>query len=128
MDWSDTSLSIYNKVRAIARPGPGARTLLGDQTVIIWRAFYDPLWPKYVAIPGEVVGSCRGVGLLVKTGDSTILVQEVQVGDNAAGRPRWRIVTRLGINLLDYLHRIEARVKNIQRTVESFEVGEEVRT
>jgi len=95
LDWSDTSVKLHNKIRAISRPAPGARTVLGGQTVIIWRAFYDPAWPKYVATPGQVVGrDAGGAGVLVKTGDSTLLVQETEI-DGAVGAPAWPIGTRL---------------------------------
>ena len=94
--WSDTSLNLYNKVRAIARPGPGARTNLNGKVVTIWRAFFEPSWPSYIAVPGQVVGSRQGEGVYVKTGDSTLLVQEVQAEGGEPRRPRWRIGTHLG--------------------------------
>jgi len=95
LDWSDTSANLHNKVRGISRPGPGARTLLDDRPVIIWRADYDPAWPKYIATPGQVVGRPAG-GRLVKTGDSMLLVREVEVGGRV-GPPLWQIGTRLGV-------------------------------
>jgi methionyl-tRNA formyltransferase len=96
LDWTASSRSLHNKVRAISRPGPGARTLLGDQTVIIWRALWEPSWLSYVATPGEVVGR-RTDGVLVKTGDSTLLVLEVG-GAPQPGVPDWSVGTRLGIS------------------------------
>jgi methionyl-tRNA formyltransferase len=69
LDWTDTSRNLHNKVRAISRPGPGARSRLGDGTVIIWRAFWDPSFPEYIATPGQVVGRREGEGVLVKTAD-----------------------------------------------------------
>lgn len=108
IDWSDTSHNIHNKIRAIARPGPGALTLLGDDLVVIWRAFYDPAWPKYIATPGQIVGR-HNDGVIVKTGDSTILIQEVQFESKAPEIPSWAIGTRLGINLISCLRSIKAR-------------------
>jgi methionyl-tRNA formyltransferase len=97
LDWSDTSRALHNKVRAITRPGPGARTRIGDERVIVWKAHWDPAWPLYRATPGEVVGR-RGDGVIVKTGDSTLLVREAAAP--AAGRPpgvpAWPVGTRLG--------------------------------
>ncbi len=116
LDWSDSSYNLHNKVRGIGRPGPGARTLLGRQVVVVWRAFYDRSWPKYIATPGQVVGRSPGAGALVKTGDSTLLVQEAQVGGGESMAPCWRIGTRLGLNMaqslqtmLERLERLEAR-------------------
>lgn len=109
LDWSDTSLNLYNKIRAITRPGPGAITLLGDQRVIVWRASYDQSWSHYIATPGQVVGQ-RPIGVLVKTSDSLLLLEEVQVGNEAPTTPRWRIGTRLGINLMEHLQTLTTRL------------------
>ena len=114
LDWSDSSRNLYNKIRAITHPGPGARTLLGNQVVIVWRAFYDPTWPTYMATPGQVVGRRPGEGVLIKTGDSILLVQEVQIDDGEAHVPTWRIGTRLGINLFSYLRELQARMASLE--------------
>jgi methionyl-tRNA formyltransferase len=117
LDWADTSRNLHNKVRAISRPGPGARTLVDGSPVVIWRAYYDPGWPNYMATPGEVVGSAEGRGVFVKTGDSTLLVEEAQAAGGACREPSWRIGTRLGKDgaaaltaLLDRLDALERGV------------------
>lgn len=115
LDWSDTSRNLYNKIRAITHPGPGARTLLKDQVVIVWRAFYDPAWPKYIAIPGQVVGHHPGEGVIVKTGDSVLLVQEAQIDDSEVHLPNWQIGTRLGINLWTYFRSLESRLAVLEQ-------------
>jgi len=114
LDWSDTSRNLHNKVRAITQPGPGGRTLLDGKVVVIWRAFYDPSWPNYIATPGQVVGRRAGQGVLVKTGDSMLLVQEVQLENGEAHTPTWPIGTRLGVNLLSYLRSLEARLAALE--------------
>jgi methionyl-tRNA formyltransferase len=99
LDWSDTSRNLHNKIRAITHPGPGARTTLNGRVVIIWRGFYDPSWPTYIATPGQVVGRVEGRGVIVKTGDSTVILEEVQFEDEDNARiPEWSIGTRLGID------------------------------
>src|SRR5262249_3537256 len=95
LDWSDTSRNLHNKVRAITRPGPGARTILPAQTFLIWRAYWAPAWPPYVTTPGEVVGR-RGDGVFVKTGDSVLLVQECATPGRPGAPPAWPLGTRLG--------------------------------
>ena len=95
LDWSDASRHLHNKVRAITRPGPGALTLLDGQPVVIWRAHWDPSWPSYIATPGEVVGR-RIDGVIVKTGDSTLLVLEAGAPGRLGGVPAWPTGTRLG--------------------------------
>jgi methionyl-tRNA formyltransferase len=114
LDWSNTSRELHNKIRAITHPGPGARTLLGDREVVIWRAYYEPSWPSYIATPGQVVGRCADGSAVVKTGDSTILIQDVQVAGGASGAPCWPIGTRLGVNLADSLRSMMARLEALE--------------
>ena len=109
LDWSDTSRNLHNKIRAITHPGPGARSTLQGRVIIIWRAFYDPSWPKYIANPGQVVGRTYGEGVIVKTGDATMLVQETQFEDGPASTPDWSIGTRLGMNAPHNLGNAEAQ-------------------
>jgi len=114
IDWSDTSVNIYNKIRAITQPGPGARTLYEDQTVVIWSAQYDPLWPKYIATPGQVVG--RDIrGCFVKTGDSIILICEVQFLNNAITEAKWQIGTRLCLNIRQQLSNLQDRITYLEK-------------
>ncbi len=99
LDWSASSERLHNLVRGITRPGPGSQTVLDGEVVTIWRAFWDPSCPRYIATPGEVVGCEPGAGVRVKTGDSTLLVQEVQRSGGAPAIPTWRIGTRLGVDV-----------------------------
>lgn len=112
LDWSDTSFNIHNKIRAISRPGPGARTMMGTEPLIVWRAFFDPASPKYLATPGRVVGR-NSEGVLVKTGDSTILVQEVQFSNSNCLTPQWPIGTRMGINAATQLTAVLSRLHSL---------------
>ena len=104
------SRDLYNKVRGITRPGPGARTLLLDQPVVIWRAEYDPSWPRYRATAGEVVGRCASGAVVVKTGDSTLLVHEAQTGGQPAGRSRLAARHPPGLNAGAALAALAARL------------------
>ncbi|HEY9480128.1 MAG TPA: methionyl-tRNA formyltransferase, partial [Gemmatimonadaceae bacterium] len=114
LDWSDTSRHLHDKIRGISRPGPGARTMLGDSELVIWRAYYDPSWPSYTATPGQVVGRCADGAAIVKTGDSTIQVSEVQRAGEESGAPSWRIGTRLGVNLAECLRAMNARLSALE--------------
>ena len=80
IDWEDATSEIYNLVRAVARPYPGAFSFLEnkeDKSVLIWRAipFDTPfIWP--LAGPGEIVEVfCDGT-FIVRTGDSALFVLE----------------------------------------------------
>jgi methionyl-tRNA formyltransferase len=94
INWGDSSVNIYNKIRAISRPGPGARTMLGEEITVLWKAHYDPTWTKYLATPGEVVAVLPGRGVKVKTGDSTVLLERIQSGKGAEQVAAFRIGTR----------------------------------
>ncbi len=111
LDWSDTSRNIYNKIRGISHPGPGALTLHGSQLVRIWRASYDPSWPSYLATPGHVVNRCAEKGVTVKTGDSTIILHEVQISGQPSSIPVWPLGTRLGLDVLSFLHQMQYRLE-----------------
>jgi methionyl-tRNA formyltransferase len=119
LDWADTSRNLHNKVRAISRPGPGARTRLSGRTVLVWRAFWDSSWPSYLATPGQVVGRKMEEGVLVKTGDSTLLVTEVQEEAGIAGRPLWPIGTRLETPPSAPLEALRAEFDALRRRVET---------
>jgi len=110
LDWSEPSHRLHNKIRAITRPGPGARTTLEGDVAIIWQAFFDPAWPKYIATPGQVVGREQG-GVLVKTGDSTLLVREVQLASRAPETPSWRVGTRLGVDIHTVVEQMARRMQ-----------------
>jgi methionyl-tRNA formyltransferase len=116
LDWSATSLELYNKVRAITRPGPGARTSLNFKVITIFKAAYDPCWPKYIATPGQVVGK-TDQGVVIKTGDSTLVVQEVQLEEDWCGKPTWPIGTRLGLNVDSVIHSLEDRIRKLESQV-----------
>jgi methionyl-tRNA formyltransferase len=78
--WTDTAQEIYNLIRAVTKPFPGAFAYLGEggaQKVIFWRAIpFDTqlTWPA--AEPGEVIAVFMDGDFVVKTGNSTLLVQE----------------------------------------------------
>ncbi len=78
--WKEPSEALYNLVRAVTRPFPGAFSFLDDdpqQRVMIWRAIpFDQqlLWPE--AQPGEILHVFLDGSFLVRSGDSSLLIQE----------------------------------------------------
>lgn len=109
LDWTNNSRDLYNKIRAITRPGPGARTLFNRELVVIWRASYDPTWPCYQATPGQIVG-VKDTGVMVKTGDATLLIEEIQGDGEYPEEPNWRIGDRLGINIHEALYQMRQEI------------------
>jgi methionyl-tRNA formyltransferase len=77
IDWTQSTAVIYNLIRAVTMPYPGAFTTLGGQKLTIWAA--RPVERNYVGrIPGRVVEFRRGEGSVVLTGDGALLITEVQ--------------------------------------------------
>jgi len=86
LNWEQTSREIFNFVRAICSPGPQARSFLNGIEMRIERVELIHESPKYLGIPGVVVG--KGLGyFIVKSLDSTVRVtdwnftNEVRIGD-----------------------------------------------
>lgn len=42
IDWNKSSVEIYNLIRAISKPWPGAFSYVMDHKVIIWKAYIEP--------------------------------------------------------------------------------------
>jgi methionyl-tRNA formyltransferase len=91
VDWNWPSRRIFNFVRAITSPGPCARTVLEGRELQIRRAALISGALDYVGTPGEIVG-VNDAGIVVKTGDSTILLADI-AGD---AQLRFRIGLRFG--------------------------------
>jgi methionyl-tRNA formyltransferase len=79
IDWTQPSERIYNLIRAVTAPYPGAYTYLDGKKLIVWSAQRLPDFPYYVGrVPGRVVEIVPGVGTVVLTGDSAVLLTLVQ--------------------------------------------------
>ena len=76
IDWNWPSKRIYDFVRGIANPAPGARAIFRGKEVIIDRADLIDGALSYIDKPGNVVGKKDG-SVVVKTGDSTILIKKI---------------------------------------------------
>ncbi len=80
LHWIDSTSDIFRLIRAVARPFPGAFTFLNDdpaQKITIWRAIpFDRYlsWPDATA--GQILDVFYDGSFVVKTGDSTMLVQD----------------------------------------------------
>jgi methionyl-tRNA formyltransferase len=79
VDWTEPTMCIHNLIRGVTRPYPGAFTSLFGKRMIVWRARRLSAFPEYVGrVPGRVVQVQKGIGSVVLTGDSALLVTEVQ--------------------------------------------------
>ena len=77
IDWNNKSREIFNFVRSICKPGPIARTRLGEYELKINRVSLINSSPTYKLICGAIVGITEGKPI-VKTRDSTICIEEYE--------------------------------------------------
>jgi methionyl-tRNA formyltransferase len=74
IDWSKPAREIYNLVRALTHPFPGAFAFLGGRKLLIWSAA-PCLSERPAAKPGTVLSSSP---LRVSSGDGTLRVERAQ--------------------------------------------------
>lgn len=80
IDWRKPSNDIYNLIRAVSTPYPGAYTYLGGRKLQIWSAKRMIDYHTYIGgIPGRVVEIRHGQGVIVLTGDGAIMLCEAQI-------------------------------------------------
>lgn len=77
INWNQTSLDIYNFIRAICAPGPKARTSFNQQVVKINSARLIEEAPCYKSTVGQIVGKTNS-GFIIKTTDSTIEIFDIE--------------------------------------------------
>lgn len=77
INWNTNSKFIYNKVRAISQPYPGAIGLVRGENIKIWKVsiLNDFIFGKEV-LPGTIVAELYDASIIVKTKDSFIHIQE----------------------------------------------------
>ena len=76
IDWSLPADTIYNLIRAVTDPYPGACALLeNDEKIIIWWAV--PVHAKSTGLPGDVVLTAQDV--LVQTGKHAIQLDHIEI-------------------------------------------------
>lgn len=80
IDWTASSRSIYNLIRAVSAPYPGAYTYLSGQKLRVWAAVELADVHRYVGrIAGRVIEHHPGEGSVVLTGDGALLLTQVQL-------------------------------------------------
>lgn len=82
--WNQTGRKIYNFIRALTKPYPGAFTYLSGEKWTVWEAALLPVSSKDNGLePGEILGNVYGFarsvnGIVVGTEREMILVTEVE--------------------------------------------------
>jgi len=123
IDWSKPAVAIYNQVRALTYPYPGAFTYYKGRKLIIWNAKHLDNPPRYVGrIPGRVISISRSEGYVdVLAGNGIVRVFEVQF----EGEDRTKAATvitsvrsTLGLQVVDLLERIQELEHQVARLME----------
>lgn len=78
IDWSRPALALYNLIRAVTIPYPGAFTWYRGQKLFVWRARPVDGIPGAGHAPGVLLG-CQDDGCVVATGEGNLLLTQVQV-------------------------------------------------
>jgi len=78
IDWNWSALRIYNLVRAVTHPYPGAFTSLGGRKLFVWKSYPLPD-VKQTATVGQVVAiDEEKQAALAQTGDGVLRLERVQ--------------------------------------------------
>ena len=87
IDWSKPATEIYNLVRAVTRPYPGAFSPYAGGTLIVWWAEPDETAPTGGAAPGTVLPARVPGALEIATGRGILRVTRAQRegGETAEG-------------------------------------------
>ncbi|WP_118828417.1 methionyl-tRNA formyltransferase [Salinibacter ruber] len=123
IDWSWATDRIYNLVRAIAPPGPGARTVLDGEPLVIIEAEKIREAPEYIDRPGTVVGREQD-GIVVKTRDTTLKVTKIADWNGEVTNPRtpkYRIGTSFGVNLKNEVQQLSSRIDQLEQRIAHLE-------
>ena len=100
IDWSQPTRTVFNLIRGLASPYPGAFSMLKGRKLFIWSAEIEPEPRVYVGRnPGKVERIIPGEGVNVLTGDGTLRIKRVQLegdaprrADEVIRRPKTRLL------------------------------------
>ncbi|HZK14487.1 MAG TPA: formyltransferase, partial [Desulfobaccales bacterium] len=78
IDWCQPATAIYNLMRAVTHPYPGAFTDLAGQKLYIWNGRALAAASAAPDAPGRIAAALPGEGLIVATGDGHFLITQAQ--------------------------------------------------
>jgi methionyl-tRNA formyltransferase len=79
IDWAWPARRIFNLVRAVTHPYPGAFCIAGGRKLFIWGATICNESGSY-GIPGTIIGMTHGSGIEVAAGDGSVTLMRLQFG------------------------------------------------
>jgi methionyl-tRNA formyltransferase len=78
--WEKSSVAIYNLIRAVTHPYPGAFTFHAGKKIFLWGATIGRDLPTASRIPpGTIEAGRKGGGMLISTGDGSLHVTQAQI-------------------------------------------------
>jgi len=98
IDWHNSALSIYNLVRAVTHPYPGAFTFWGEKKLYVWAATPETEGPQTNRTSPGTVQAKDERGVLVATGNGSLRITLAQClggGEMAANE----LLDRYGISI-----------------------------
>ena len=99
IDWSQPTRTIFNLIRGLTSPYPGAFSMLEGRKLVIWSAGIEREPRRYVGrIPGKVERIIPGEGVNVLTCDGTLRIKRVQL-ENDEPRRADEVIRRLKTRL-----------------------------
>jgi methionyl-tRNA formyltransferase len=100
IDWSMPTRAVFNLIRGLTSPYPGAYSLLEGRKLVIWSAELEREPRTYVGRnPGKVERIIPGEGVNVLTGDGTLRLKRVQLEGDEPRRAD-EVIRRLKTRLL----------------------------
>ena len=84
IDWRWPSRRIFNLVRAVTHPYPGAFCFAGGQKLLVWDARIGAEAGRRGA-PGEIVGEAADGALEIAAGEGSVIVRRAQFESGAEG-------------------------------------------
>lgn len=119
IDWAWPAERVYDQVRALTGPWPGALTHYRGEELVVWHATPpDPSDRGRGADPGRVVAVSAERGVQVQTGQGLIWITRVERNPRLGAEPAAGCVRRPGVRLgLD----VETRLLRLERQVTALE-------
>lgn len=118
IDWNWSSIRIYNFIRAIVRPAPGAQTYLEGKKIFIWESELVD-FPGYISTEGEIIRK-ENDGVIVKTGDNALKIKWVSdATDGEMYVPNYSVGKRFGINMHLKIMELENEIKSLKIRLDS---------
>lgn len=112
IDWNKSTEEIYNLIRGLTEPYPGAFTYFNGERMIVWSSEI-PNDPRIYEgrISGRVVQIHKDHGVEVLTGDSSIIIKTVSYGGNktSASEIIKSVRKSLGLNLAEVYEMLRKR-------------------